>query len=39
MLLLERLILALQEMGADFLAMEDLAEEWLGRQDARAAAQ
>ncbi|MFC3229557.1 polysaccharide deacetylase [Marinibaculum pumilum] len=39
MLLLERLILALQEMGASFMAMEDLADEWLGRQDARAAAQ
>lgn len=38
MLLLERLILALQEMGAAFLAMEDLADEWLTRRPGRAAA-
>lgn len=38
MLLLERLILKLQEMGAAFLAMEDLADEWLARQEGKAEA-
>lgn len=38
MLLLERLIQKLQEMGAAFLAMEDLADEWLARQESKAQA-